>query len=210
MFGVHTIHALKHGRDVVAVDAEPLHLQKLRERVSQIETPGRLCDAIVATLPCCELFKDESFAGVLVSEVIHFLPPGGPLQLFKDIYRWLMPGGTLVTTCMSPSALYDGGGRDFKYNGNLAYDRALELFTNVPDDIVELAPGFVELSPALKNLEIFPDNVYFMTCEEVRAFAKMAGFSIETCTLYRTGTYQVGNVLDNDVVLLVAKKAVIS
>ncbi|KAI0559647.1 Methyltransferase [Gracilaria domingensis] len=205
-YGVHTIYALKHGRDVIAVDSDPLHMLKLRERASEVETSGRLQGTIVATLPSSELFAEGCFAGVLVAEMIHFLPPGGPQKLFNDIYKWLMPGGTLVTTSVSPSFMYNGGGKDLTYNGNITYERAMELLMNVPDDIVQLAPGFVELSPKLKSLGIFPDKLYIMTCEEVRTFAELAGFAIEACKYYSAGKYLYGNVADNDIVWLVARK----
>lgn len=215
-YGVHTLHALKAGRDVIAVDMDEVHIAGLQERVDEYLAspaaqtrpgPGRLVRATVAKLPQSGVCDDESVAGVLLSEMLHFLKPGEPLPLLKDIYRWLEPGGCLVATVSAsvPAnvATFSGKAGYVLRDGRTAVEADKLISSASGQELMEMAPAFMEL-PASAPFRIAAcGHLYLMSAKELKAFAKQAGFQIERCSDITQNKYpgKEGNA-----VLLVARK----
>lgn len=217
-YGVHTLHALKAGRDVVAVDMDEIHIARLRERVDEYLAspaaqngagPGRLVRATVATLPQSGVCDDESVAGVLLSEVLHFMKPGEPLPLMKDIYRWLEPGGRLVATCAASSpvkvANFSKKAGYVLRDGRTAEEVDKLVSSASGEELMEMAPAYMELPDSAPFRNITSGHLYLMSTKELKAFAIQAGFQIERCRYIAQNKYPDKDHT-NDTVLLVARK----
>lgn len=217
-YGVHTIHALKAGRDVVAVDMDEVHIAELRVRVDDYlrspaaqngAGPGRLVDATVATLPEPAICQEDSVAGVLVAEVLHFMKPGQLQPLFSDIYRWLEPGGrVVVTAAASQRAKVEVFTSKMGYK--LSNDRTVDdvdkmISTASGEELAKAAPAFMELPEASPFRANVNSHLYLMSTKEVKAFAKEAGFQIERCS-YITPQKYPDKKVEGETVLLVARK----
>jgi hypothetical protein len=62
---------------------------------------GALIDPVVALLPKSDLVQEKSVAGVLLSEVTHFMDLVSQQKLLVNVFRWLRPGGQLALTAVS-------------------------------------------------------------------------------------------------------------
>jgi SAM-dependent methyltransferase len=189
-FGVHTIHAIKAGRDVVAVDMDTHHLETLRERVAALvstdEKPlGNLVGTRVATLPKCDLFENNSTAGILMSEVAHFLSPTELQAFMRDAIQWLQPGGRLALTSASVhmAGEFIKAGMTLRSGGSVEEMYAM-LAADVPDqEIVDAAHGCFMMHPGSKFASVGPQLSYLRCSRELGAMERTAGFEVE-CVEY--------------------------
>ena len=217
-YGVHTLHAMKAGRDVIAVDMEQAHIDDLRVRADDYAKssaaenstgPGKLVRATVATLPDPSVCADESVAGVLLSEVIHFMRPGQPQVVFSDIFRWLKPGGRLVVTTAAskgPKVEEFANKAGFKLNGERSVEEAIDMISTASGpELVKAAPTFMELPQDSPMRKFVCGILYLMSTKEVETMAKEAGFKVERCRYITTGKYP-DKTIKGETVLLVAKK----
>lgn len=217
-YGIHTIHALKAGRDVISVDMDEVHISKLRERVDkylkstaaqQSTSPGRLVDSLIATLPDSTVFQDESVAGVLLSEVLHFMKPGQPQPLFEDVYRWLEPGGKMVVTMAASKeekVQNFAGKMGFELNNDRTVDEVNNMIaTASSEELANEAPAYMELPASSPFRAAVCGSLYLMCAKELKVFAKRAGFQIEKCTHISPDKYPDAKI-EGETVLLVARK----
>lgn len=188
--GFQTAAAIKAGRDVAAVDIDKRNLQALRERVntsinnsSNASTvpPGNVVSTTEACLPNSGLFGKESAAGILVSEMLHFLKLGESTQLFRDAFSWLQPGGRLVVTAGSP-VVVDALG---ELGGTLIGNRTLEetwdfIYSASDEQLAKEALFSVEMPKKEKKLSDAVSKVIkFISTNELFAYANLANFEIE-------------------------------
>lgn len=214
-FGVHTLHAIKHGRDVVALDMEKGHLDVLNTTAAQLTATarpedkyGKLVQSIVSTMPCGDVFGKHTFSGVLLSEVVHCLKLNEPEVVMRDVFKWLIPGGKLVVTiasCEHIEKFVTIGG--FVCNGGRSIEETLEIIATEPDNITELAPGYIELPPDSPLREHVLGHLYTMTPKEIATFAERAGFQVLEARLFSPGKYvALPEDARNESVLMVARK----
>lgn len=199
-YGIHTIHALKK-RDVISVDMDATHIAKLKETVWKEQgLHGKLINTHVARLPCSELFEDESISGALLSEVMHFLKPGEPLAVLKDIFRWLVPGASLFVSTASEKGFANKTGA--RMQDGRSEKEMMEFVSKASDkEIIDASPTFTTFSD---RCEI--PSLYFLTEKELGALACLAGFEILTLRYYSPRKYQVLYAEANECLLLIARK----
>lgn len=197
-YGVHSLHAMKHGRDVIAADIDAKHIEVLKERCEAftenpprdaVAKPGRLIRAEVAKLPTPDLCEPESVSGVLLSEVLHFFHPKDPLTHFKDVFRWLIPGGRFVSTSCSAAEM-DG----MKKAGVSLHDgrtfEELEAFLDGPaEELVDRAPTYLTMPEGSPLVQLMGKTMYLMTLKELQATAEAAGFEVERCSYISPDKY---------------------
>lgn len=215
-YGVHTIHAIKAGRDVIAVDCDETHIRVLNERVDSFLSEqrdskyGELVRTTVATLPKGDLCEENSVAGVLLSEVLHFLKPGGPLAVMRDIFRWLEPGGLFVATCASSTCASSVEFSQFslilyqlRHGRTLA--EAKELLREASgEELLDIAPFYMELRTDLEFEAGAYDHLYLWSTKEIGAMARKAGFDVERVEYFSPSKYP--QPTKDDEVILLARK----
>lgn len=217
-YGVHTLHAMRHGRDVLALDCDKVHLAELRRRADNLvaDTPaadrpalGNLAGTVFAKLPKPDALPPASVSGVLLSEMMHFLHPGEPQRLFEHISHWIQPGGKVVATMGSfaPVALSFASRPDFFLRDGWTIDKALEALTWPDQELLDAAPGiimFKKHSPYRKDHGI---HVYLYNLEEVAALCRLTGFVVERLEYVSLGKYPTADPINEpECVLLVARK----
>lgn len=175
-FGVATLPALEMGAELIAVDIEPTHLEKIRESV-----PARLAHKIKtihARFPNIE-FESNTIGGVYMSQVLPFLKGKEIEEGIKKIYNWLVPGGKLFVVSFTPyidhvssfipiyeerkSKKQDWPG----YINDLSkYSSDPNIFKHLPNEInhiddEDLKKVCVECGFVIEKLEIFgdPENI---------------------------------------------------
>ena len=214
-YGVHTIHAMKHGRDVVALDADKRHIEILQRRATDFQKSkdspsrcGRLVKTVSATLPSRDVFRENSFSGILISEVLHFLRLGEPQKVLRDAYKWLQPGGTLVATLASAlNMALEGYETGFVINGGMTRAQALKVIKEEPDNIAAIAPGYLEFPPGSPYRSMMGERMYLLTAKELGGFARAAGFEILELRTFSPKKYPMAtDKTKNDCLLLVARK----
>lgn len=211
-YGVHTLFALRHGRDVIAVDMEHTHLSALRDNVAKetndagergMASFGRLVDTQIARLPNSGLFEGESVSGALLSEVMHFFQPGEPLQLFVDVYRWLVPGGHFVISVASASDIPQMLEAGLTFQGGSSAEELNAFISQASDE---------ELVRAAPTYGTFPSNLnvgewlYYFTLQELAALARISGFNIKKLEYFSPQKYLVLILNRDEAALLVAQK----
>lgn len=191
-FGFRAADAVQSGRNVIAVDCDQRHLDKIAETVSNVMNNannqrandtdrtqlGQLLDTKLATLPQTDLFQDNSVAGILASQVLHFLQPGEPLLVFRDAFRWLQPGGLFVVSTASPAIM------EFllRIHCKLERTRSVEeiwqfLQSATDEEIVNDCPCFVKVThPAA--VRVLSSSLLCFSTNELRALARLSGFEI--------------------------------
>ena len=225
-YGVHTLHAINAGRNVIAVDADETHIRILKERVNALQKEtsfkslGLLVDTKIVTLPAEDSFLPNSVSGVLLSEVLHFLKPGQPVQLMKDIFQWLEPGGRFVlTTISSWSFDHSVFENDWKPAGNLNRIEIRKILNDANRPAPKISgTEMLKLAPAYfcKTKSRFSDHLsdcnlgnflYAFSKLEVETAAKLAGFEIERIDYISPRRYPIlPEDLKNETILLVARK----
>lgn len=190
-FGFRVADAIRSGRDVIAVDCEQRHLERIEQTVRDaqeqlaVETQndgtilsGQLLQLKLATLPQADLFERNSIAGALLSQVLHFVKPSEPLQIFHDVFRWLQPGALFVVTTMSPAMLEFFLSIGSELVRPRAIDELWQFLQSASDDqIAKECPMYVKISHNSIVRRLGSRLVCFST-HELRALAHIAGFEI--------------------------------
>lgn len=210
-YGVHTLHALSKGRDVIAADMDAGHISELKSRVenqaqnNSDNSLGKLVATHVARIPRKDLLKKESVAGILISELLHFLEPGEPLEVMKHCADWLIPGGTLV---IMSSSLEKTGWSTLKLMEAFENDGSVDPIRKAihsldEDELLTNPPGIVYLGEEVRK--IGGDKIYMLSVRECEIMCRRAGLEVVRCEYIHTGKY--GTSKDTpETVLLVAKK----
>lgn len=217
-YGFQTIAALKKGRNVIAVDMESEHLEVIWKSVQSItmttskENGGQMGNLIgvkTARLPNSSLFNENKLSGILLSEVIHFVDVGEPLQIFQDAFRWLQPGGLLVVTGASPAIAEFLVRFGATLNGERSIDEAWDVLANRSDvEIISSAATLVDVSTVRSSSirDSIGSHMYCISTNELCALARVSGFDIERAEYIAGEKYSMKcSKFDNEA-LLVARK----
>lgn len=218
-FGVHTLHAIKNGRDVIAVDCHDNHIQILTERAEKLleqatrddtSKYGNLVRTVVETLPAGHLFPPASASGILLTEVMHFFALGQPTAFFKDAFTWLEPGGLLVVTTKSATSVESFLEYPLFYHLQEGYtmEQMKECVeTKDGKDLVEIAPYFLKLPSDSLFRKHLCERLYVLTEKELSAMAVAAGFEIVRIDLV-SKAYNRSHPSPNNTVLVVVRKPI--
>lgn len=205
-YGIHTLHALKSGCDVIAADMSEAHISELQKKAMRSEySAGNLISSHVMRLPTespSSILPQASVSAVLISEVLHFLQVGEPLPALKQVFDWLVPGGRLFVSTASPKGFENIIKHGAKMNGGSSEEEIMDLVKKcTEEEIIRIGPTFTTFADcsALKTL-------YYMTTDELGALARLAGFEIERLEYHSPRKYQVSYAERDESVLLVARK----
>ncbi|MBM3610677.1 MAG: class I SAM-dependent methyltransferase [Alphaproteobacteria bacterium] len=99
-YGVHTLPALERGAYVVCNDLEKKHLEILEERVPQ-EYKSHV-EFVCGKFPQELHFRENSFSGILLSHVLHFLKSDEIEEGISKVFGWLKPGGKVFAIVGTP------------------------------------------------------------------------------------------------------------
>lgn len=211
--GFQTLAAIKAGRRVISVDCSEKNLETLRLYVnSELETEkinseiGVLVDSVLATLPAKHLFAGESASGILLSEVIHFLPHQQVLPLFTHALHWLEKGGLFVVSTASP-AFYRPS---MKVLNQPICEEELskkwKFVKHATDEELISKPVFaVEIGKGEGRKVVSEPSLQMRSTDELLVLAQLSGFEVLFLDYTSPGKYPFGSRCD-DMSLLVAKK----
>lgn len=95
--GSNTELLLDAGVTVVANDLSAIHLAQLKYKLDMRENKSHLFKRLYLNDGHLDSlnFPDNSFDGVLISHVFHYLTPQEITSLLPKLFRWLKPGGRL-------------------------------------------------------------------------------------------------------------------
>lgn len=222
-YGVHTLLALSDGRDVIALDSADDHLKELRRRVAEQSARlditiwkkcGKLVSCIRAELPDRHALPKASVSGILIAEVLHFLKPGEPLEVFNHAYDWLCDGGLLAVTVSGLTyTMVETLARVGTFREQRTNEQLMELVKRkTGEELLTLAPGVVQVQKeALKETGFFDRNdsvmfssMYLLSTQELETMAKLSGFEVLDCRNCSQERYTPPNA--NESCLLIARK----
>jgi SAM-dependent methyltransferase len=181
-YGINAIEAVHLGISVIGIDLGEEHFPYLRDLYASVtaESNTRLgsltlqVGSITEALP----IADASLAGILLAEVLHFIPGDSAQAVFDQFYRKLVPGGILCLHCalaegisnwplghLITAELEKRRALGLRWPGELSNFHTLMADEMVPLDIPDNAR---------------PDFFHLFTKDQVGEFARNAGFQIIT------------------------------
>lgn len=167
-YGIATLPAILKGCHVIACDLEQRHLNVLKE---QIPADKRFLLTLIKGHFANEIvFPEDSFDGINLSMVLHFLSPQTIKRVLKNIFLALKEEGKLFITTSSP------------YQGVLSsfapiYDKrkGLDEWPGYIEDIAQYVPHRALLLPK--------ENIVFCPTELSRLLSKF-GFHVLKATFF--------------------------
>ena len=165
--------------------------------------------------PDCVHFEDNSFSGILCSEVFHFLDHSEVIASVWELYRLLIPGGRVVVTCASENmqAFQKIGLKKMKTEERRKSPLKLSAVHNFFNFIKKAA----ELDGSQLALELYEHHKiatksYFnyFNPDQLAAVFSQLGFEIEMVTTGPAPFYPLWEHGDHDQVRIVARKPTIS
>jgi len=163
-YGNATLPALRAGATVIANDLSASELAVLGAS-TPAEDRKRLVLA-PARFPGELKLADGSLAGVLAAQVLHFFDGPSVERAFRDVYRWLEPGGAFFVVVMTPSLSFYS-----KVRG--AYEERAQQGERWPGifDPKTFAPK--------EWADRLPSLVHLFEPDVLRRCAEEAGFAVE-------------------------------
>lgn len=160
-------------------------------------------------------FADNSFSGILCSEVFHFLDHSEVIASVWELYRLVIPGGRVVITCASENmeALQKAGLKRMKTEQRQKSPLKLSAVHNFFDFLKKAA----KLNGSQLAWEIYEQHKvtvksyfnYFNPDQLAEVFKRL-GFEIELLTTGPAPYYPLWEHGDHDQVRLVARKPLAS
>ena len=95
-----TIAALDNGAEVIACDQNEERLSILHDSI-KVPLKSKL-KTTVSTFPYGLNLRAQSVSGILVSNVLNFMDGDTIIDSLHSCWRWLIPGGKLFITVMTP------------------------------------------------------------------------------------------------------------
>ena len=156
-------------------------------------------------------FEDNSFSGILCSEVLHLLDHSEVIASVKELYRLLIPGGRVVVTCASEDlqALQNAGLKQMKIEQRQKFPLRLDAI----HDYFDFLKKAVELDGSNLAWKIYSSLKvtmksyfnYFNLDQLVEVFRQI-GFEIEVITTGPAPYYPYWVHGNHDQIRLVATK----
>jgi len=164
-YGNATIPALRAGATVIANDLSASELGVLAasvpeaDRARLVPMPARFPDEV--------RLGEASLSGVLAAQVLHFFDGATVERAFRDVHRWLAPGGKFFVLVMTPS---------------LSYYRALRPEYEARAARGERWPGIFDPRPVATPdwRDHLPPMVHLFERDVLQRCAVEAGFEVET------------------------------
>ena len=156
-------------------------------------------------------FEDNSFSGILCSKVFHFLDHSEVITSVWELYRLLIPGGTVVLMCASEDvlALQKIGLKKMKEEQRKKFPLRLDAIHNFLD-LLKMA---VELDGSQLAWEMYKQHKVtlksYFNCfnpDQLETVFKQVGFEIDFITTGPAPYYSLWEHGDHDQIRLVAKK----
>ena len=156
-------------------------------------------------------FEDNSFSGILCSEVFHFLDHSEVVASVWELYRLLIPGGRVILTCSSEDvlALQKVGLKKMKEVQRNKFPLRLDAIHNFYDFLKKA----VELDGSKLAWEVYEQHKVtlksYFNCfnpDQLATVFKQVGFEIEMITTGPAPYYLLWEHGDHDQVRLVARK----
>ena len=156
-------------------------------------------------------FKDNSFSGILCSEVFHFLDHSEVIASVWELYRLLIPGGRVILTCASEDvlALRKVGLKKIKEE----QQKKFPLRLNAIHNFFDLIKKAVELDGSKLAWEMYEQHKVtlksYFNCfnpDQLVTVFKQVGFEIEMITTGPAPYYSLWEHGEHDQVRLVARK----
>ena len=160
-------------------------------------------------------FEDNSFSGILCSEVLHFLDHWEIIASVWELYRLLIPGGRVVITCVSEDieVLQAFGLKQMKIEQRQKSPMRLDAIHNILDFLKKA----VELDGSELAQEIYESHkvtlkshVNCFNPNQLAVVFRQLGFEIEVLTTGPAPHYVLWVHGDHDQVRLVARKPLLS
>lgn len=169
-YGVATLAALEQGARVIANDIDPRHLDILETRVPP-EHRARLA-LLPGAFPDDISVDDGSIGAVLAARVLHMFDGPQIERSAAMMFQALAPGGKAFVISEASTFFRYPQLRE-KYDAQLKSGRPW--------------PGFVTGVRALlpEEAEHVPDQVHFLTPEDLSLVFLNAGFVVEWCEFYQ-------------------------
>ncbi len=179
-YGINTLEAVRQGIATIGIDLGEEHFPLLRELYHELTSNSLrplgslqlISASVLEPLP----IDDASLAGIVMGEVLHFIPGDAAAGVFKQLYAKLIPGGTL---CLHGAHL---DGMAAMINGPTILEeieRKRLAGVRWPGEMTDVS---LFMNNILQPLD-FPDNAkpdffHVFSLEQVRALAEEAGFEI--------------------------------
>lgn len=162
-FGIVTLPLLEKGANVIAIDLEQGHLDKIAEL-----TPEKFRKNLTLKqghFPNEIDFPENYTHAILCSLILHFLSPEDLILAAKKMYTWLKPGGKVFTLNRTPYHL-------FCQKFIPVYEQHLQQH--------ELWPGYTEdCSPYVLEQGRVPNKLHLLDPDVMRRVFSEANFIIE-------------------------------
>ncbi len=171
--GVLDICFSRLGMDVTAVDRNPSVLLH-----AKTEDDTRRVNFVVSDLRDLNL-PSGSFQSALFLECSGLVKKEQDLQLFKNIYEWLRPGGKLIVDCPLSEELSGSWSKVFP-EGELTFNHSFEPKTRM----FRIEPSFKDLSGHVFGLmDPLRDSLpglsrYYYPKAEITSMLESVGFSV--------------------------------
>lgn len=209
-YGVHTLRALKKGRNVVSLDMDSFHLEVLRENVQSSTHDGKLIKTIEQTMPCQKPFdvlEKESISACLLSEVLHFSIGDDTVKIMSNIYDWLEPSGELYISVSSASEGVIEGilqSDQHEINGGKTVEEIqnkLNTLSNI--ELVNQAVTFVKFGQTYYR---GVNWLRLLSVQELKALCEITGFEEIRYEYHSPRKYPFTFAAKEECALLIARK----
>ena len=209
--GTNTRAALIQGCQVVATDLEQ---PDLTPWLADLPAPQQASATYAAArLPDHMPFADNSFCGILCSEVFHFLSNKDVIPAIAELFRILEPNGTLILTCGSYNvkALSGTGLKQQIHEHANQSPLTFKGSFNLLQIMTQAAKQFnapEKTTPILKEIENNNPNNNFQLfmAEQLKHAMEQKGFIIEICEQGDAPHYPLWVHGDQDQVRIIAQK----
>lgn len=225
-YGFHAGAALASGRNVITLDCDARHLHLLRERFAAAHAAafavgaaaplGLLIDTVAKTLPCAAVLENSSVAGILLADVLQFVPHRSVLTVLRHARAWVQSGGRVVATVTSPVGMerrLKGSHGAFLVSGRSVEEtwKWVEDIVRDGDDeaLVKERPwkiGFEKGTAADAGWKDVGSAGSCFSTQEMAALARMAGLDVELVQYVSPNKDPVRFSDTDESTLLVAKK----
>ncbi len=181
-YGLNAMEAIRRGLPVIGIDLGEEHFPYVRDLYqrgleSAHESYGTL-ELMTGSLTETINIPNDSLSGILVGEVLHFIPGEDILPAFKQLFSKLIPGGTLCLHCCHLGGLAAmPGGDQLKAEIERRQAEGIRWPGEMHDWDKMIQRDFDASHDNMPD-SARPDFFHILTIPQVREAASAAGFTI--------------------------------